>query len=77
MILTKKRKNNDFFSYIVFKGKTRTKDKYRIVYSDFQRRELEKEFNLCTKYITIKRKSELSSALKLSERQVSKQILLI
>ncbi|KAI1296908.1 Homeotic protein caudal [Halotydeus destructor] len=50
-------------------GKTRTRDKYRVVYSDHQRTELEKEF-LFAKYITIKRKSELANMLQLSERQV-------
>ncbi|EDW75984.1 uncharacterized protein Dwil_GK14914 [Drosophila willistoni] len=50
-------------------GKTRTKDKYRVVYTDFQRLELEKEY--CTsRYITIRRKSELAQTLALSERQV-------
>ncbi|XP_066252557.1 homeotic protein caudal [Euwallacea similis] len=51
-------------------GKTRTKDKYRVVYTDHQRMELEKEFNLVNKYITIRRKTELAHALGLSERQV-------
>ncbi|XP_029918369.1 homeobox protein CHOX-CAD [Myripristis murdjan] len=50
-------------------GKTRTKDKYRVVYSDHQRLELEKEFQY-SRYITIRRKAELSLALSLSERQV-------
>ncbi|XP_043502306.1 homeobox protein Hox-B5-like [Polistes fuscatus] len=50
-------------------GKTRTKDKYRVVYTDFQRLELEKEFHFNT-YITIRRKTELASTLSLSERQV-------
>jgi len=50
-------------------GKTRTRDKYRVVYSDFQRMELEKEF-LFSNYITIRRKSELALSLNLSERQV-------
>lgn len=50
-------------------GKTRTKDKYRVVYTDEQRRELEKEFQH-NRYITMRRKSELSMALNLSERQV-------
>lgn len=49
--------------------KTRTKDKYRVVYTDQQRLELEKEFQ-CNRYITMRRKSELSMALGLSERQV-------
>ncbi|XP_044254137.1 homeotic protein caudal-like isoform X2 [Tribolium madens] len=51
-------------------GKTRTKDKYRVVYSDLQRIELEKEFTFVSKYITIKRKSELAANLGLSERQI-------
>uniref|UniRef100_A0A8C5DG46 Caudal type homeobox 1a n=1 Tax=Gouania willdenowi TaxID=441366 RepID=A0A8C5DG46_GOUWI len=50
-------------------GKTRTKDKYRVVYSDHQRLELEKEFQF-NRYITMRRKSELSVSLSLSERQV-------
>jgi homeobox protein CDX len=51
-------------------GKTRTKDKYRVVYSDHQRLELEKEFHY-SRYITIRRKAELATNLGLSERQVS------
>lgn len=54
---------------MTMKGKTRTKDKYRVVYSDHQRLELEKEFHY-SRYITIRRKSELASMLGLSERQV-------
>nr|XP_057919450.1 homeobox protein CDX-1-like [Doryrhamphus excisus]XP_057919451.1 homeobox protein CDX-1-like [Doryrhamphus excisus]XP_057919452.1 homeobox protein CDX-1-like [Doryrhamphus excisus]XP_057919453.1 homeobox protein CDX-1-like [Doryrhamphus excisus]XP_057919454.1 homeobox protein CDX-1-like [Doryrhamphus excisus]XP_057919456.1 homeobox protein CDX-1-like [Doryrhamphus excisus]XP_057919457.1 homeobox protein CDX-1-like [Doryrhamphus excisus]XP_057919458.1 homeobox protein CDX-1-like [Doryrhamp len=50
-------------------GKTRTKDKYRVVYTDHQRQELETEFQF-NRYITMRRKSELSVALSLSERQV-------
>ncbi|XP_051514457.1 homeobox protein CDX-1-like [Myxocyprinus asiaticus] len=50
-------------------GKTRTKDKYRVVYSDIQRLELEKEFHF-SRYITIRRKVELALSLSLSERQV-------
>ncbi|XP_044061331.1 homeobox protein CDX-1a [Siniperca chuatsi] len=49
--------------------KTRTKDKYRVVYTDQQRLELEKEFQY-NRYITMRRKTELSMALSLSERQV-------
>ncbi|XP_060531344.1 homeobox protein CHOX-CAD-like isoform X2 [Cylas formicarius] len=51
-------------------GKTRTKDKYRVVYTDHQRIQLEKEFTFVNKYITIRRKSELAAELGLSERQV-------
>uniref|UniRef100_A0AAZ3QDT3 Homeobox domain-containing protein n=1 Tax=Oncorhynchus tshawytscha TaxID=74940 RepID=A0AAZ3QDT3_ONCTS len=50
-------------------GKTRTKEKYRVVYTDHQRLELEKEFHF-NRYITIRRKSELAGNLGLSERQV-------
>ncbi|KAG2456222.1 CDX1 protein, partial [Polypterus senegalus] len=50
-------------------GKTRTKDKYRVVYTDHQRLELEKEFHY-SRYITIRRKTELAASLGLSERQV-------
>ncbi|XP_061541555.1 homeobox protein CDX-1a [Phycodurus eques] len=50
-------------------GKTRTKDKYRVVYTDHQRQQLETEFQL-NRYITMRRKSELSMTLNLSERQV-------
>ncbi|XP_011346242.1 homeotic protein antennapedia isoform X1 [Ooceraea biroi] len=51
-------------------GKTRTKDKYRVVYSDYQRLELEKEFLSSNRYITIKRKAEIAELLQLTERQV-------
>ncbi|XP_057651748.1 homeobox protein CHOX-CAD [Diorhabda carinulata] len=51
-------------------GKTRTKDKYRVVYTDHQRVKLEKEFLFTNKYITIRRKMELASDLGLSERQI-------
>ncbi|XP_041930889.1 homeobox protein CDX-4 [Alosa sapidissima] len=50
-------------------GKTRTKEKYRVVYTDHQRLELEKEFHF-NRYITIRRKAELAVSLGLSERQV-------
>ncbi|XP_074086519.1 homeobox protein CDX-1 [Macrotis lagotis] len=50
-------------------GKTRTKDKYRVVYTDHQRLELEKEFHY-SRYITIRRKAELAVSLGLTERQV-------
>ncbi|XP_035910784.1 homeotic protein caudal isoform X2 [Anopheles stephensi] len=57
------------FALVESGGKTRTKDKYRVVYTDQQRLELEKEFHY-TRYITIRRKSELAQNLQLSERQV-------
>ncbi|XP_063791726.1 homeobox protein CDX-4-like [Pseudophryne corroboree] len=50
-------------------GKTRTKEKYRVVYTDHQRLELEKEF-ISNRYITIRRKSEIALSLGLSDRQV-------
>ncbi|XP_053570483.1 homeobox protein CHOX-CAD-like [Bombina bombina] len=50
-------------------GKTRTKEKYRVVYTDHQRLELEKEFHY-SRYITIRRKTELATNLQLSERQI-------
>ncbi|XP_075429648.1 homeobox protein CDX-4 [Ascaphus truei] len=50
-------------------GKTRTKEKYRVVYTDHQRLELEKEF-LSNRYISIRRKSEIAQSLGLSDRQV-------
>ncbi|XP_044538851.1 homeobox protein CDX-4-like [Gracilinanus agilis] len=50
-------------------GKTRTKEKYRVVYSEHQRLELEKEFH-CNRYISIRKKTELAAQLGLSERQV-------
>uniref|UniRef100_S4R704 Homeobox domain-containing protein n=1 Tax=Petromyzon marinus TaxID=7757 RepID=S4R704_PETMA len=49
--------------------KTRTKDKYRAVYSDHQRFELEKEFHF-NRYINIRRKAEIAASLGLTERQV-------
>ena len=58
------------FLLLIFPGRTRTKDKYRVVYSDHQRLELEKEFHY-SKYITIRRKAELASNVGLSERQVN------
>jgi homeobox protein CDX len=40
-----------------------------VVYTDHQRLELEKEFHY-SRYITIRRKSELAANLGLTERQV-------
>lgn len=53
----------------MYAGKTRTKDKYRIVYTEQQKVELEKEF-LYNQYITIQRKAELAGSIGLSDRQV-------
>lgn len=58
-----------FVFRVAFAGKTRTREKYRVVYTDHQRLELEKEFHF-NRYITIRRKSELAVNLGLSERQV-------
>jgi hypothetical protein len=58
------------YRFLSLVGRTRTKDKYRVVYTDLQRLELEKEFHF-NRYITITRKTELSKMLNLSERQVS------
>lgn len=55
--------------FVSYPGKTRTKDKYRVVYTDYQRLELEKEYHT-SRYITIRRKTELAQSLSLSERQV-------
>jgi len=60
---------NELITFLSQTGKTRTKEKYRVVYTDHQRLELEKEFH-CNRYITIRRKSELAANLGLSERQV-------
>ena len=57
------------FYQIFFLEKTRTKDKYRVVYNELQRNELEKEFNF-SKYITSRRKTELAGTLDLSQRQI-------
>lgn len=57
---------------LVIAARTRTKDKYRIVYSDHQRLELEKEFHY-SRYITIRRKAELANMIGLSERQVGSE----
>ncbi|XP_043830560.1 homeobox protein CDX-4-like [Dromiciops gliroides] len=51
-----------------YTGKTR-KEKYRMVYTDHQRLELEKEFYFA-RYISSPRRLELASSLNLSERQV-------
>ncbi|CAA86322.2 Homeobox protein pal-1 [Caenorhabditis elegans] len=49
--------------------RVRTADKYRMVYSDYQRLELEKEFHT-SPFITSDRKSQLSTMLSLTERQI-------
>ncbi|KAM9849765.1 homeobox protein CHOX-CAD-like [Aulostomus maculatus] len=67
--LSSKRRPHGSFRPSVSGGKTRTKDKYRVVYTDHQRQELENEFQY-NRYITMRRKTELSGALSLSERQV-------
>ena len=54
-------------------GMTRTRDKYRVVYTEKQRVGLEKEFKT-NKFISMQRKLELSKELDLSERQVYFQV---
>lgn len=49
--------------------RVRTSEKYRMVYTDYQRLELEKEFRT-TQFINAERKSQLSSELQLTERQI-------
>ncbi|MFH4973486.1 hypothetical protein AB6A40_000195 [Gnathostoma spinigerum] len=49
--------------------RVRTSEKYRMVYTDFQRLELEKEFRTA-QFINSERKSQLSSELQLTERQI-------
>ena len=56
-------------------GMTRTRDKYRVVYTEKQRVGLEKEFKT-NKFITMQRKMEISKELDLSERQVRFNILI-
>ena len=51
------------------RSRTRTKKKYRVVFSYHQRLELEKEFQY-SRYITMHRMAELAQALSLSEHQV-------
>ncbi|XP_045206464.2 homeobox protein CDX-4-like [Mercenaria mercenaria] len=50
-------------------GMTRTKDKYRVVYTEKQRKGLEREYNT-NKFITTERKAKISEELNLSERQI-------
>ncbi|VDO05849.1 unnamed protein product [Haemonchus placei] len=54
---------------VVSDVRVRTSDKYRMVYSDYQRLELEKEFCTST-FVTSERKAELSTLLNLTERQI-------
>uniref|UniRef100_A0A0N4ZXF2 Homeobox domain-containing protein n=1 Tax=Parastrongyloides trichosuri TaxID=131310 RepID=A0A0N4ZXF2_PARTI len=49
--------------------RVRTSDKYRMVYSDYQRLELEKEYRTM-QFINSERKAQLSMDLKLTERQI-------
>jgi len=57
-------------SFLVVAGKTRTKDKYRSVYSDYQRMELERYFQFVNKFIDNAKTHELAEASKLTPRQV-------
>ncbi|CAB3403545.1 unnamed protein product [Caenorhabditis bovis] len=49
--------------------RVRTAEKYRMVYSDYQRLELEKEFHTSA-FINADRKTQLSTMLNLTERQI-------
>ncbi|GLV35890.1 uncharacterized protein CBL_09892 [Carabus blaptoides fortunei] len=51
------------------KGKTRTGDKYRMVYTEHQRLELEKEY-LLNRFVSDRRRAELAINLGLSVRQI-------
>lgn len=66
---TKNNSANHCFILFTSIGKTRTREKYRSVYSELQRHDLEQEFAV-NKYISIKRKTELARQLALSERQI-------
>ena len=50
--------------------RTRTRDKYRVVYTELQRTTLEKEFEI-TPFINLKKKEILAKQLSLNERQVN------
>ena len=47
--------------------RVRTKDQYRVVYNEYQRLELEKEYLAC-EFITTDRKAEMAARLQLTER---------
>ncbi|KFD57681.1 hypothetical protein D918_00497 [Trichuris suis] len=49
--------------------KTRTREKYRVVYSTYQRLELEKEF-CYNRFITVERRTQLAHMLGLTSRQI-------
>ncbi|KAH3838747.1 hypothetical protein DPMN_112161 [Dreissena polymorpha] len=51
-------------------GLTRTRDKYRVVYTDKQRKGLEKAYEE-NKFITMETRNKLSKELDLSDRQVT------
>lgn len=59
----------DSYASLDLSKTSKVKDKYRVVYSEFQRTQLEKEF-LSSQYITIERKSEIAKELNLTSRQV-------
>uniref|UniRef100_A0A5S6QMN3 Homeobox domain-containing protein n=1 Tax=Trichuris muris TaxID=70415 RepID=A0A5S6QMN3_TRIMR len=50
-------------------AKTRTREKYRVVYSTYQRLELEKEF-CYNRFITVDRRTQLAHMLGLTSRQI-------
>jgi len=55
--------------FVAGAGKTRTRDKYRTVYTEKQRVELETEYEQRT-YITPQRKASIAADIGLSERQI-------
>lgn len=60
---------NVLLSFLIPIGKTRTREKYRTVYTEQQKVELEKEYVKGT-FISVQRKADIAKEVGLSERQV-------